>query len=125
MPAMRIVVTAFLLVCFSPALLASETTVPKWLIGTWTPISDEDGTPPDFADFTADGKYINHGFDCSIRTEMLFHIHGGDVYITYEVPGKGPIALVFRPSKDKKQLTYTSPRTRRNAVLAQTGKKCG
>jgi hypothetical protein len=98
--------------------------VPGWLVGTWTVISDEDNTPPDFTEFTTSGTYITHGFDCSIRVEMPFHIHGGDIYITYEIPNKGPIALVYRPSADKRTLTYTSPRTRNNAVMAKTDKKC-
>jgi hypothetical protein len=108
---------------FSSAVLADDN-IPKWLIGTWTPISDEDGTPPDFADFTADGKYINYGYDCSVRTEMSLHIYKGDIYVTGEIPGKGPIAVVFRPDPQGEHLTYTSPRTRNNAVLAKTIKKC-
>lgn len=117
------VLLSALFCCASCAAPAAEP-VPAWLVGTWTTIADEDGSPPDFADFTADGKYINHGFDCSVRTEMPFHIHGGDIYITYDIPGKGPIAMVFRPSRDGKRLTYTSPRTRNNATLAKTQSKC-
>jgi hypothetical protein len=106
------------------SVLAGEK-VPSWLVGTWTVTFDEDGTPPDFSDFTADGRYINHGFDCSVRTEMPIHFYNGDIYVTGEIPDKGPIALVFRPSPDKKHLTYTSPRTRNNATLERLpGPKC-
>jgi len=107
-----------------PSAAIADDKVPEWLIGTWTPVSDEDGTPPDFADFTADWKYINHGFDCSVRSELPFHIRDGDIYVTIEVPEKGPIAIVFRPRNNGQQLTYTSPRTRNNAVLQKTAKKC-
>lgn len=79
---------------------------------------------PDFADFTADGTYVNRGFDCSIRVDMPFHLHDGDIYITFEVPDKGPIALVFRPDPDGKRLTCTSPRTHNNAVMEKTQPKC-
>lgn len=117
------VLLSMLCCCVARPAVATEP-VPGWLIGTWTPVSDEDGTPPDFADFTADGMYINHGFDCSIRVEAPFHLHDGDIYITFEVPDKGPIALVFRPDLDGKRLTYTSPRTRNNAIMEKTQPKC-
>jgi len=97
--------------------VASAKTTPAWLVGTWTVTADEDGTPSDTATFTKDGKYINYGFSCSVHSEMPFHIYAGDIYITSEIPGKGPIAIVFRPSKDHHKLTYTSPRTRNNAVM--------
>ena len=108
------VFVSLVLVSFSCA--ASEQ-VPAWLVGTWTPTFDEDGTPADVASFTADGKYYNYGIGCSVFGEMRFHIHNGDIYITSEVPGKGPIAQVFRPSENGRKLTYTSPRTRNNAVM--------
>jgi hypothetical protein len=114
---------AFLIACTTQVSYAQQLS-PDWLVGTWTVISDEDGTPPDFADFTVDGKYVNYGFNCTIRHEMPFHIYNGDIYITSEVQGKGPVAMVFRPSADKKTLSYTSPRTRRNAVMAQVKERC-
>ena len=120
----KVVHALVLLVSFCASPSYAQLLTPTWLVGTWTVISDEDGTPPDFADFTVDGKYINHGFNCTVRSEMPFHIYNGDVYITAEVPGKGPIAMVFRPSQDKKTLTFTSPRTRHNAVMAQVAKHC-
>lgn len=88
----------------------------SWVTGAWTATSDEDGTPADFMEFRADGTYVNYGFDCSVASEMPFHGHAGDIYVTSEVLGKGPISIVFRPSQDKSKLTYTSPRTRNNAV---------
>jgi hypothetical protein len=104
--------------CFNSFSTRAAENIPSWLVGRWTVVFDEDGTPPDFADFTANGKYINRGFDCGVRAEMPFH--------TAEIPKKGPIALVFRPSQDKKKLTYTSPRTRHNAVMQKVaGNKCG
>lgn len=90
-----------------------------WLFGTWTAIADEDGTPADIMSFGPGGKYTNYGVGCAVNSEMQFHTHEGDVYVTGEIPGKGPVALVFRPSADKSKLTYTSPRTRNNATYAR------
>ena len=108
------VVVSAILASFSCA--ASEQ-VPAWLVGTWTPTSDEDGTPADVASFTEDGKYYNYGIGCAVFGEMPFHIYNGDIYITSEIPGKGPVAIVFRPSENGAKLTYTSPRTRNNTIM--------
>jgi hypothetical protein len=121
---MRWMIFAFLGTLGASTTAHAQQMSPSWLVGTWTVISDEDHTPPDFADFTVDGKYINHGFNCSIRAEMSFHIYNGDIYVTAEISGKGPIAMVFRPSSDKKTMSYTSPRTHNNAVMAQVKTPC-
>jgi hypothetical protein len=87
-----------------------------WMTGVWTATSDEDGTPADVFEFRSDGKYVNYGISCAVNAVMPFHTYAGDIYVTSEIPGKGPISIVFRPSQDHRKLTYTSPRTRNNAV---------
>jgi hypothetical protein len=87
-----------------------------WLTGYWHLVADEDKTPPDWNEFRTDGAWINIAPNCS-TFEGRWHVFDGDVYLTTIVPGKGPIALVFRPSVDKRQLTFTSPRSRNNSVM--------
>ena len=92
------------------------TAQPSELTGVWTAVSDEDGTPADVFELRGNGTYVNYGIGCNIQEEMPYHVFHGDLYVTSEIPDKGPIAIVFRPSRDGKQLTFTSPRTRNNAV---------
>jgi len=87
----------------------------QWFVGFWQMTADEDGTPSDTMEFRTDGTYVNHGYKCGASTAK-YHLHGRDIYVTVEVEGKGPIAIIFRPSSDKKKLIYTSPRTRKNAT---------
>jgi hypothetical protein len=89
---------------------------PASLVGVWTATSDEDGTPADVFDIKPDGTYVNYGIGCRVNAEMPYHLFRGDLYVTSEIPGKGPVAIVFRPNADGSKLTYTSPRTRNNAV---------
>jgi hypothetical protein len=89
---------------------------PASLIGVWTATSDEDGTPADVFEIKPGGTYVNYGIGCRVNAEMPYHLFRGDLYVTSEIAGKGPVAIVFRPSKDGSQLTYTSPRTRNNAL---------
>jgi hypothetical protein len=103
------------LLFLAPTACSSAASQEAWMSGTWTATSDEDGTPADIFDFTADGKYVNYGIDCAVRSEMPYHVYAGDIYISIELE-KGPISIVFRPSADKTKLTFTSPRTRNNAV---------
>jgi len=93
--------------------------LPANLVGVWTAISDEDGTPADVFKITSDGRIINYGFNCQVYAEMPYHVFRGDIYVTSEIDGKGPIAIVFRPSADGSALTYTSPRTRNNAIYGK------
>lgn len=93
----------------------------SWFVGFWNMTADEDGTPSDTMEFRADGSYVNYGYQCRQATAK-YHVIAGDIYVTHEVPGKGPIALVFRPSRDRTKLTYTSPRTRNNAVYERLSK---
>lgn len=97
---------------------ASSSASPTWLIGQWILAEDEDGGPPgmDLDEFFEDGRYLIYGPNCREPKPMAWHIYRGDVYVTGEVPGKGPIAMIFRPNADHSELTFTSPRTRNNAV---------
>jgi hypothetical protein len=97
---------------------APVATKPAWFVGQWILASDEDGGPPgqDLDEFLADGHYIIYGPKCTQSLVASYHVHDGDIYVTAEVPGKGPIAMIFRPSADQTSLTYTSPRTRHNAI---------
>ena len=101
---------------------ASQTKNNPSLVGSWRAISDEDGTPADFFEITTDGKYINYGFNCTVRNEAPAHTWRGNLYVTHQIPGKGPIAIVFHPNADGSRLTFTSPRTRKNAVYAPIAK---
>jgi hypothetical protein len=96
--------------------LASHAAEYTWLVGFWHQTEDEDNTGSDVMEFRADGTYQNYGFNCVHSSSQPFHVFGGDIYVTSEISGKGPIAIVFRPSDDLKRLTFTSPRTRHNAV---------
>jgi hypothetical protein len=89
---------------------------PKSLLGVWTATYDEDGTPADVFELRGDGTYVNFGIDCNVAEEMPYHMFRGDIYVTSEIPGKGPISIVFRPSADGSKLTFTSPRSRNNAT---------
>lgn len=107
------IAAAFALVSAAAGAHTDDTT---WITGVWTATSDEDGTPADVFEFTSTGKYVNYGFNCSVASTMTYHVFSGDIYVTAEVRGKGPIAIVFRPSPDHRKLTFTSPRSRHNAV---------
>jgi hypothetical protein len=91
---------------------------PDWLVGVWQKTHDEDQSPADTIRFRPDGNFINYGPNCQEKLNPYF-VHGGNVYLSIEIPGKGPVALVFKPSVDKKALTFTSPKTLNNAVYEQ------
>lgn len=115
-------VRASLLIAFALALCAPASALPPeapWFVGFWTMTHDEDGTPPDTMEFRADGTYINYGYRCSGVAKTKYHVYAGDIYVTFEVEGKGPIAIVFRQNSDRTQLTFTSPRSRKNATYAR------
>lgn len=86
-----------------------------WPVGFWKMIHDEDGSPSDTMEFRSDGTYVNYGSQCRM-TQAKYHVHSMDIYVTAEIPAKGPIALVFRPNAERTRLVYTSPRTAKNAT---------
>ena len=89
----------------------------SWLYGYWELATDEDGGQKgmDVDEFRPDGIYSILGPNCKPQLGR-YHVYDGDIYVTFEIPGKGPIAMIYRPSPTKKTLTYTSPRTRNNAT---------
>ena len=101
---------------------AAMTDMPAWFIGRWILAEDEDGGRPgmDLDEFRADGHYVIYGPGCKESLVATYHVHGGDIYVTSEVPGKGPIAMIFRPGANHETLVYTSPRTRHNAVYRRS-----
>lgn len=88
-----------------------------WLNGTWEKTFDEDGAPSDKITFRGDGSWISYGPDGQEMT-LPYHLDSGDIYLTIlsDKPGNGPVALVLRPSHDHAKLTFTSPRTGKNAT---------
>ena len=95
-----------------------------WMAGFWGATSDEDKSPLDVMEFRKDGTWANYGHKCGRYAESRFHVFEGDIYVKLEHP-KGPIAIVFHPSFGKRKLTYTSPRTRNNAVYERlAGNPC-
>ncbi|MEO6690322.1 MAG: hypothetical protein ABIS07_00880 [Dokdonella sp.] len=86
-----------------------------WFAGFWQLTSDEDGSPYgyDLNEFRADGRYVIYGPNCE-QSFASYHVYNENIYITFDVPGKGPIAMIS-PTKDHRKLIYTSPRTRNNA----------
>ena len=90
---------------------------PSWLLGVWQLTQDEDGSPAgtDLNEFRTGGRFVIYGPNCK-ENLGTYHLYNDDAYIAFDVPGKGPIAMIYRPNADHSKLTYTSPRTRHNAV---------
>ncbi len=89
----------------------------SWLIGAWKLTHDEDGGDSDVIEFRAGGDFISWGSKVPcVPRQVKFHVHASDVYVTVEIPRKGPVASVFRPNADRTKLTYTSQETLNNAT---------
>jgi hypothetical protein len=89
----------------------------NWMIGAWEMTYDEDGTPADIMEFRADGTHVFWGIPSACVPHLTnYHVHLGDIYVTIEVPGQGPIAAIFRPNEGRTKLVFTSPRTRNSAT---------
>ena len=89
----------------------------NWLYGYWELSTDEDGgvRGMDVDEFRPDGTYSILGPGCKPQLGR-YHVFDSDIYVTYDVQGKGPVAMIFRPNATKTILTYTSPRTRNNST---------
>jgi len=117
----RLLVPTLLLSVCAISCQASGPTAPeaRSLIGFWQMIEDEDGGPlGSVIELRSDHKYVAYAKDCSPYPAMPFHVHAGDVFVSNDIPGKGPVSVLFRPSADGTKLTFTSPRTLNNAVYA-------
>jgi hypothetical protein len=89
----------------------------QWMVGFWRLTADEDGPPSgNFMEFRPNGTSLLHDRSCALFLTTKFHLFEGDIYQTYEVPGKGPVGEIFRPNSDHTHLTFTSIRTKNNAV---------
>jgi hypothetical protein len=113
----RVATTGALILWGSLALAAGGG--PDWLYGYWYTTADEDHTPADCSEFRPDGIYVTVLPDCTRHTAK-YHFFEGDIYVTVEIPGKGPVALVLRPNEAKTTLTFTSFRTHNNSVLEKS-----
>ena len=100
----------------STAAIGADAPAPAWLLGFWRKTSDEDHMQSDVMEFRAGGAYLNYGFNCVESPPLKFHVYDGEVYVRGYFRDKGPVAIMFHPSDDKKAMTFTSPRTRNNAV---------
>jgi hypothetical protein len=112
---------ASLLLTFGVSCSAAEPMSANDFVGFWELSFDEDGSPKDTMEIRADGTYISHGWSCRTSEEAPYHLHNGDLYVTFEMPEKGPVAIVFRKVEDGR-LSFTSPRTRNNAYYARLEK---
>lgn len=111
-----IALSFFLLACVSPSLALATQTWPRWPVGFWVQTLDEDGHSRDETlRFLGDGSVVIYGPSCQMSPAGGYHVYGGKVYATFRVP-KGFVSAVYVPSKDRRRLTYTSPRTGNNSV---------
>ena len=100
--------------------------IEAWMVGFWHMTADEDNGPlGGVLEFRPDGTYVGYDAACNSLGEIDYHVHRGDIYVTNTIPGKGPVSVIFHPSQDKAKLTFTSPRTRNNAIYERVpGNKC-
>ncbi len=111
---LQIVLVMCVLVLPGTAYSADNDAAPKWLIGTWDKTLDEDGGPPDSITFKSNGIFVTYDSQCNEHTNSYF-VERGMVFLIIPL-AKGPVALVLTPSSDRSSMTFTSPRTRNNAV---------
>ena len=111
---------AIALSCFGVvACHASDAESSHGVVGFWQMIEDEDGGPlGGVFELRSDNTHVGYAKDCSEYPALPFHVYKGDIFVSSDVPGKGPVSVMFRPSPDGTKLTFTSPRTRNNAVHA-------
>ncbi|HET7126623.1 MAG TPA: hypothetical protein VFI26_05970 [Lysobacter sp.] len=89
----------------------------NWMIGFWHMTIDEDNGPlGGVIEFKPNGIYVGYDNACNSLGEIDYHVYRGNIYVTNTIPGKGPVSVIFHPSEDRTKLTFTSSRTRNNAV---------
>ena len=105
---------------------ASDRSDPTWVIGYWHMTSDEDNESiGGVIEFRANGQYIGYDKNCNLYPTAEYHGHRGNIYVTSEIPGKGPVSVIFHPNSNRSTLTFTSARTHNNAVYERlAGNKC-
>lgn len=90
------------------------------MLGTWIKTYDEDRDPADSITFRPDGTFATYDDACEEHTNAYF-VRNDLVFLVIPL-NKGPVALVFRPTEDKSIMTFTSPRTRNNALYVRADK---
>jgi hypothetical protein len=97
-----------------------------WVVGYWRMIADEDEGPTGgVIEFRANGDYIGYDKYCNPYPTAEYHDHSGNIYVTSEIPGKGPVSVIFHPNSDRSALTFTSARTHNNAIYERLpGNEC-
>jgi hypothetical protein len=123
---MRWLFFIFAVTALMPSALSVAEERGTWMIGFWHMTADEDHGPTgEVIEFRADGTYVAYTEICATYPAAEFHVFKGDIYVTSEIPGKGPVSVIFHPDKERTRLTFTSARTHNNATyerLAST--KC-
>ena len=108
----------------APGASANKHQSTQWMIGFWRLTSDEDGPPSgNFMEFRPNGTSLLYDRSCAEFLTQKVHVFEGDIFLSAELPGKGPIGVILRPNSDHTHLTYTSLRTKHNAVY-ERAKKC-
>ena len=123
----RVLIKKGSVLSFTPSIAAASASTNSaeptpWFVGLWQNTYDEDHSSlPDTFEFHPDGTWTLYASNCN-QVSGVFHTPGNDLFIVMEVPGKGPIALVFRSNSSHTKFTYTSPRTRNNATYERVSK---
>lgn len=74
---------------------------------------------------TCGREYIGYDKNCNRYPAAQYHEHRGNIYVTSEIPDKGPVSVIFHPNSNRSALTFTSARTHKNAVMERlAGSKC-
>ncbi len=115
-------ISALLLSCA----VVGETPDDPWMTGFWRMTADEDGGEVGgVIEFRADGTYVGYDPSCNAFPAIGFHVFNGDIYVTNMIQGKGPVSVIYHPNNDRTRLTFTSPRTKNNAIYERSAsKKC-
>ena len=97
------------------------------MVGFWHMTKDEDGGPTGGeVEFRADGGYVAYDKACKTYPSTTYFVHNSDIFVVYTVPGKGPVSVVYHPNDAHTQLTFTSVRTKNNAVYERSAvHRCG
>ncbi|MGY0613460.1 MULTISPECIES: hypothetical protein [unclassified Luteimonas] len=115
MHALKVAAAAALcILAIVPSIARANESLDTQFVGFWELDYDEDGTPRDTMEFTAEGRYVMHGIECDLMESFPYHVYRGNLFVALDVPDKGPIAMIFHSNVDGR-LSFTSPRTRQNA----------
>ena len=113
-------------ICISPC-ISADAHQGSWIVGFWHMTKDEDGGAIGAeVEFRADVNYVGYDKNCKTYPPTTYFLHNDDVFVVYVVPGKGPVSVIYHPNSAHSQLTFTSVRTRNNAVYERApAHRCG